>query len=211
MHLLRSFSRCLRYPLLYRAPVADLSVSVMFPFNGSVTRPLPSLLPGTDGSPSPAFFQYYEAATTAVVFRLSPPLLSALVQTALWLTSLWFARSGQEVCGLHARWVFSRCHPFPVFGPQGTYGSHKFPVNPFVPLPCSLTPVEPGRLTLAALRFRPPSQKRGGPRTTLNLSELYHTASALAVYASCRHYWRRRKTRFRGMAALSRVGFQFTH
>jgi len=45
----------------------------------------------------------------------------------------------------------------------------------------------------------------------MELSELYHTALALAVYASCRHYWRRRKTRFRGVACLSRVGFQFTH
>ena len=31
-----------------------------------------------------------------------------------------------------------------------------------------------------------------------SISRLNHTASALAVYASCRHPWRRRKTRFRG-------------
>jgi hypothetical protein len=33
-----------------------------------------------------------------------------------------------------------------------------------------------------------PDNETGRTPTTLKLSELYHTASALAVYASCRHY-----------------------
>ena len=35
------------------------------------------------------------------------------------------------------------------------------------------------------------------------ISMLNHTASALAVYASCRHLWRLRKTRFRGWPTFS--------
>ena len=76
----------------------------------------------------------------------------------------WFARAGREVRGLHAWVLLNRCHPFPVFGPQGTYGSHKFPVNPIVPLPCSQTPVEPRCLAFAALRCCPPAIGRGGPQ-----------------------------------------------
>ena len=60
--------------------------------------------------------------------------------------------------------VVNRSHPFPVFGPQGTCGSHKFPENPIVPLPCSWTPVEPQCLAFTALRCCPPTTERGGPR-----------------------------------------------
>ena len=48
----------------------------------------------------------------------------------------------------------------------------------------------------------PPLNRTMRASTTMELSELYHTASALAVYASCHHYWRRRKTRFRGWPAF---------
>ena len=67
-----------------------------------------------------------------------------------------------------------------------------------MPLPCSRTPVEPGCLAFTAPQCCPPTRERGGPRRPRVISELYYTASALAVYASCRHRWRRRKTRFRG-------------
>ena len=68
-----------------------------------------------------------------------------------------------------------------------------------------------GRALVPSLRgtsVLPLRNEKGRTPTTMKLSELYHTASALAVYASCRHHWRLRKTRFRGMANLSRVGFQ---
>ena len=82
--------------------------------------------------------------------------------------------------------------------PKDDVGSHKFPENPVVPLPCSRTPAEPWCLAFTAPRCCPPTRERRGPQRPRVISELYHTASALAVYASCRHHWRRRKTRFRG-------------
>jgi hypothetical protein len=48
----------------------------------------------------------------------------------------------------------------------------------------------------------PPDHRTRRASTTWELSELYRMASALAVYASCRHRWRRRKTRFRGWPAF---------
>ena len=47
---------------------------------------------------------------------------------------------------------------------QGTYGSHKFPENPIVPLPCSWTPVEPSCLAFTAFRCCPSTTEREGPR-----------------------------------------------
>jgi len=44
-----------------------------------------------------------------------------------------------------------------------------------------------------------------GPSNII-VSRLNHAASALAVYASCRHCWRLRKTRFRPVASRYRVG-----
>jgi len=62
-------------------------VSVMFPNNRSVCRPLPSLLPGSDGTPSPAFHRYYVAAKTTVIAH--PALrLSGVAPRGLELTSL---------------------------------------------------------------------------------------------------------------------------
>jgi hypothetical protein len=54
--------------------------------------------------------------------------------------------------------------PISGFRSQGTYGAHKFPENPIVPLPCSWTPVEPRCLAFAALRCCPPSAEGEGPR-----------------------------------------------
>ncbi len=135
----------------------------MFPNNSSVTRPPPSLLPDSGGTPSPAFPRYYEAATTAVVSRPALHSLRALNRTALWLTSL--VRSSRPGSPRPARLgVVDRLHPLPVVGPQGTCGSPKFPENPSVPLPCSRTPAEPRCLAFTALRCCPPSTEQGGPR-----------------------------------------------
>ena len=130
-------------------------------------------------------------------FPALPSAFPALDRAALWLTSL--VRSSRPGSPRPARLgVVNRFHPLPVFGPQGTCGSPKFPENPIVPLPCSRTPAEPWCLAFAAPRCCPPTRERGGPQRPRVISELYYTASALAVYASCRHHWRRRKTRFRG-------------
>ena len=48
--------------------------------------------------------------------------------------------------------------------PKDDVGSHKFPENPVVPLPCSRTPAEPRCLAFVALRYCPPTAERGGPR-----------------------------------------------
>jgi len=52
----------------------------------------------------------------------------------------------------------------------------------------------------ARVLFPSVRQRKLQQRTVI--SRLIHTASALAVYASCRHLWRRRKTRFRGWPAF---------
>ena len=127
----------------------------------SIIRQLPSLLPGSGGLCSPALLRYYEAATTTVSFPPAPPHLPALGQTALWLTSL--VRSPRPGSPRPVRQgVINRFHPTPVFGPQGTCGSPKFPENPKVAMPCSRTPVEPRCLAFTAPRCCPPLRNAEG-------------------------------------------------
>jgi len=179
----------------------------MLPNNGSMTRPPPSLLPGSDGTRSPVFKRYYEAATTTglvwwhSVCHVAPPYLGLI--SCIRSTPRGNRRS---VAGV----LFSRCHPLPAFHPEDALGSPKFPGNPSVPLPCSQTPAEPR--CLASLRHLgvAPRMTTRKASAILDLSELNHTASALTVYASCRHYGRRRKTRFRWGPALP-GGIRSTH
>jgi len=99
----------------------------MFPNNSSVTRPLPSLLPGSDGTPSPAFHRYYAAAKTTVVAR--PTLRFQRCAGRSWVD---FAGSltgaGKSAAPVPGCW--SPVSPAPVFGPKETYGTPKFPANP---------------------------------------------------------------------------------
>ncbi len=137
------------YPLLLRRhgerSRIDLGVSFMFPNNCSITRPPPSLLPGSDGTRSPSFKRYYEAATTAgLVWRhsvghVAPPYLRLI--SCVRSTS-----RGNRRC---VAWVLlCRCHPLPAFRPEDVLGSPKFPGNPSVPLLCSQTPAEPPCLAI---------------------------------------------------------------
>ena len=105
-----------RYPSLCRTHVIELSVSFMFPNNSSVTRLLPSLLPGSDGTPSPAFHRYYEAAKTTVVAHRALRFFG-VAPDSLELTSL--------VCSLgpgsprpKRLGVVDRFHPVPVLVPR---------------------------------------------------------------------------------------------
>jgi len=116
----------------------------MFLNNRSVTRPLPSLLPGSDGTPSPVFHRYYVAAKTTVVAHPTLRLLG-VAPGGLELTS--------PICSLRPGsprpkrlGVVYRCHPLPVCGPKETYGAPRFPENPITPLPCSQIPAGPRRL-----------------------------------------------------------------
>jgi hypothetical protein len=105
---------------------SDLCVSVMFPNSSSVTRPLPSLLAGSDGTPSPVFWRYYAAATTAVAAR--PALrFSGVAPDGLELTSL--VRSPGPGSPRPRRLdVVHRFHPLRPWS-QGDHGSPKFPAN----------------------------------------------------------------------------------
>ena len=101
----------------------------MFPDNASITRLSPSLLPGSDGTRSPAFNRYYETATTAKTPLASLRLFSVARQY-LGLTP--YVRSptrGSRRAG--ARVLVNRYHPlFPVCCPKDVFGSPKFPANP---------------------------------------------------------------------------------
>jgi len=83
----------------------------MFPNNSSVTRPPPSLFPGSGGTPSPAFYQYYEAATTAVV-SARPSAFFSVGPGGLVVDFARFARTGREVRVLHARVLLTGCTHF---------------------------------------------------------------------------------------------------
>lgn len=180
----------------------------MFPSISSVTRPPPSLIPGSDGTPSPAFHRYYGAATTAVVSRF--------------VLRFFGVGQGGLVVDFAALLVqvgkSTTCTPGVLFSPVAPTSGHWSTRD----LRLSQVPREPhcafavlsdsGRASVPSLHgtsVLSPTKRTRRTSTTLRLSELYHTASALAVYASCRHYWRRRKTRFRGLASLSRVGFHY--
>jgi hypothetical protein len=170
-----------------------------------VTRPPPSLLPGSDGTPSPAFHRYYEAATTTVVSRSAPPPSSALDSAALCLTSLF--RSSRSGSPRPARRVF--CSTGCTLFRSSSTRNPRLSQVPREPHCAFAVLSDSGRASVPGLHgtsVLSPVKRTRRTSTTLTLSELYHTASALAVYASCRHRWRRRKTRFRGLASLSRVG-----
>jgi hypothetical protein len=101
----------------------------MFLNYGSITRPPPSLFPGSDGTRSPGFNRYYEAAKTTgrigrhSVCHVVPPYLGLI-------SSVCSPSRGNRRAD--ARVLFDRSHPlFPVFCPKDAVGSPKFPVNPF--------------------------------------------------------------------------------
>ena len=107
-----------------------------------------------------------------------------------------------------ARVLFDRCHPLPSgICPKDAFGSPKFPANPSCIRPAlRLRPGLHARHLNGASVLPPHITKSRTPEISL-LTQLNHTAFALAVYASCRPHGRRRKTRFRWSAKPCRVGF----
>src|SRR5688572_6437094 len=177
----------------------------MFLNNSSMTRPPPSLLPGSDGTRWPAFNRYYEAATTTrLVLRHS--VCSVVPQYLGSISS--FRSSSRGNRRADARVLFNRCHPLAL--------RCLVPRTPSV-LPSSLrTPRASALLSDSGRASTPGSCQRFGVALAQDevegpsdpgLSKLNHTAFALAVYASCRPLGRRRKTRFRWLAKPFRVGF----
>ena len=131
-----------------------------------MTRPPPSLLPGSDGTPSPSFKRYYEAAKTTgrlwrhSVCHVAPPYLRLI-------SSIRSPSRGNRRSD--ARELFSRCHPlFPVCCPKDAFGSPKFPVNPFdlchVLRPRSV----PGARSSSGARTSSPSLKQRRPRRIMS-------------------------------------------
>ena len=85
-------------------------------------------------------------------------------------------------------------------------GSPNFRRNPCMPMPCSSTPARLCPPSLLRRFVMPPLSYRTRARTILRISRLNHAALAPAVYASCRHCCRRRKTRLRWLAMPCRTG-----
>ena len=80
----------------------------MFLNNSSITRPPPSLLPGSDGTRSPSFNWYYETATTTGRF-LRHSVCSVAPQYLGSISS--FRSSSRGNRRANARMLFDRSHP----------------------------------------------------------------------------------------------------
>ena len=149
---------------------------------------------------SPAFNRYYEGAKTASV-RL--------------LTSL-YARIGYPVVSQYFAYAGCETPPaYPGLGQpvaqllvsfrQGNSRLSHVPVKPSLHLPCSQTPNGSWHLPLSCFGCC----SRGSNyenSISIKITRLNHTAFVIAVYASCQHLCRLRKTRFRLMANLYRTG-----
>ena len=168
----------------------------------------PSTVPSPDGPLpySPASggpvrrlsLRYYETTTTPAwhsrrsVCSVAPDSLEV---TSSLRSGPWASRHGPARMLMTGFSRSGRC-------PKDQDGSHRFPGCPHVPLPCSWTPVGPNAPHLyGALVLSPLTKARRLQHECI--SRLDHTASVLAVYASCRPLGRRRKTRFRWVVSLS--------
>ena len=127
-----------------------------------MTRPPPSLLPGSDGTRSPAFHRYYEAAKTTGRFgrhsvgHVAPPYLGLI-------SSVRSSSRGNRRAD--ARVLLDRCHPLlPVFGPKDALGPPKFPANSFDLCPALRPRSVPGARSSGGARTGSPSLKQRRPR-----------------------------------------------
>jgi len=181
----------------------------MFLNDGSISRPPPSLLPGSVRLRSPAFSRYYEAAKTTVLILRH--FVCSVVPQYLGSISC-FRSSSRGNRRANARVLFDRCHPLPsgVFS-QGRLRFSQVPCEPLMHLPCSQTPAGPPRQANCGVSVLPSHKQTSKAPTITGLSKLNHTAFALTVYASCRPLGRRRKTRFRSLAKLFRTGLALLH
>ena len=82
--------------------------------------------------------------------------------------------------------VLNPTHLLSVVTLKDADGSHQFPGNPSVSLPCSRTPAGPPRQAIRRLGIAPAACDHEGSGDSV-MSRLNHTALILAVYASCRH------------------------
>ena len=171
----------------------------MFPRNSSVIVRVPSLLPGSGRPRSPAFCGTMNSLRLPRRFS-RPSLYRSCRDTLRWLPLVCSALAGKP--GQVQPGCCSTGSSCPVLCLKDVCGSLMFPGNPIVPMPCSQTPAGPLRFAISALRCCPRCSDCEGSNHII-ISRLNHTACALAVYASCRHHWRLRKTRFRGWLTFS--------
>ncbi len=137
-----------------------------------MTRPPPSLLPGSDGTRSPSFQRYYEAAkTTGRILRHS--VCHVAPQYLGLISSVRSSSRGNRRAD--ARVLFDRSHPlFPVFCPKDAFGSPKFPANPF-DLCRALGPRSaPGARSFAALGYGPRNCYHEGANEIMSFEALSH-------------------------------------
>ena len=106
--------------------------------------------------------------------------------------------------------LFSRVCPLPAPLEGGDYGISQVPREPHYAFALLL---DPGRIaTTKPIQWHDiaPAVLTTKAPTTIIVSRLNNTAFVLAVYASCRHYCRLRKTRFWPAANRYQVGL-ITH
>ena len=175
------------------------------PFQASITRPPASLITGSCGS--------VPRRSIATIRRLRLPLFISWTR---------FPSSVDTLVG---------CHDF-CFAPYAAHGENKDVDKPVSPIPvvhqgnrrlshlpskppyCSALLFDPGRTVrtrpvaikaIRCVRIVPALLNTKTP-PIIAISRLYHTALQIAVYASCRHLYRRRKTRFRWLVRPYRTG-----
>jgi len=147
----------------------------------SRNRVCPFPTPRLRAAPFAGFHRYYEQTKTPVGLLRALPLSVEHEYLSRFLCSLHLAGKSQ----LGGLVVDNRWRPLRYLS-QDLDGSLMFPGNPIAPLPCSLTPVGPTSLTISGLRCCPRTHNNEGS-SNIFISRLYHTASTLAVYASCCH------------------------
>ena len=159
------------------------------------------------GQHFPAFHRYYEGAKTARLPSRTARYFTRCPIPPLTLAIRSQPRQSHRGC---AGTLFSRWHPF---SGRLRRKSRALPCSQGT-LMCLCPALRPrSRLharPVAARRYCPPSHESEDPRPLCHFSGLHRTASALAVYASCRPRGRLRKTRFGAVANLSPVGFHHT-
>ena len=171
---------------LFRVQVAQALVLDLWPNLSTNTRWLPSLLPGSHSS--------VRLLSTGTMKPLRRPnafdwllvgselLVIPCPESCLFLAPVPGRTRARHQIGL----LFTRLPIVPRCPDKDVGGLPMFPGNPNVLLPCSSTPAGLGRLAFTALRCCPAFKTTKAPALR-SISWLNDTASALAVYASCRH------------------------
>ena len=178
-------------------------VHVMFLSYTSTNRHLPSLTGGSRGADSPPF------ASTMKVLRLPSSVSLPSVSLGLDTTSplpVFLSPSIRQRRDERPGPLVYRLSLTPVVS-SGDVRLSQVPMETSASLPCSQTPaVMPTTHRTNAAALLLPLRLTTKASAKRNISGLNNTAFPLPVYASCRPLDRLRKTRFRLLVKLCRVG-----